>query len=32
MYMEHKNWADYIIDFSTIPYERKGDRIWLIVI
>lgn len=21
--MENKNWADYIIDFSQIPYERK---------
>lgn len=21
--MENKNWGDYIIDFSTIPYERK---------
>lgn len=21
--MSNKNWADYIIDFSTIPYERK---------
>ena len=21
--MQSKNWGDYIIDFSTIPYERK---------